>query len=244
MGNGIIRLVELIEVLGRKYYFSLERFTHYFTILGIKDTAIKEYWFIWENFPYIRDQDIEKASFVLDKILAYPKPVYQKGGDLCYEKSKESQKKVYYKCGEEIKNFEVNFNETEQVILYADFLKREPEIIVAVDLYEKIYHNSKTICAYEGDFFATRDSWNRDRDGDVYVCTRDGYRKLLYTKGRGYIRNCQPDYGKEKYSSYVITGKDKFNYMGNIYADPSFLIDGDEDDEEEEKRKNANTVTD
>ena len=140
-------------------------------------------------------------------------------------KHKPNTKRIYYQNGAAIASFVVDLNEADAVILYAEFLKRKPEVIAAVDCIEELTKGNERIRVFEGDVFSIDETWNRRRDGEFFMCCGGPYQKLLYTRGKGYIRNGKPDFDEEEYSSYVLTGKDNFWFIGNAYADPSFLID-------------------
>jgi hypothetical protein len=231
-------LEELNTVLDRKYYFTKERFYHYFSVIGCGNKELKEYWDIFEKFPRFNTDDIDKVIFVLDHIQNFPYPPeykYRPDGGLFY-KERENIKKVYYWHEEQIKTLQFNLNENVDIALYAEFIRKGNEIIVAVDLVESFYENSKTWLIFDGDIFTTsiKDIWFESERGEVFVATKDGYRRLLYTKGRGYVRNGKPDYDEKFRSNYALTSKDKFRYVGNIYADLSFLIDKSGEDEETE----------
>jgi hypothetical protein len=59
------------------------------------------------------------------------------------------------------------------------------------------------------------------------MCCGGPYKRLLYTRGKGYVRNGKPDFDGDEYSGYVLTKKDNTRFIGNAYADPSFLVDPD-----------------
>jgi len=234
-----LSLKELDLILSRKYFFTKERFCNYFNTFCLENKAIEDYWNLWDRFPHYNEADIENVAFILEKILEYPnlEKNYDTDSFRIFYKSIKIRKKIFYKNNKGITSFEVNLNETDEIIFYADFLKHNIEkIIVAVDLIEEIYHKSKTIYIYDGDVFAIKDSWKKKKDGKLFACTQDGYRQLLYTGGKGYLRNNEPDYDDPHYNSHVITGTDGFKYIGNLYADPSFLI------EESEEKTKGNSI--
>ena len=89
---------------------------------------------------------------------------------------------------------------------------------------------------YEGDIYFLfndptdrifYDWWSHGGDAGVYVATDKGWRKLLYTPGRGYInKEGELDFVDDKhfYSNYMLeaSGK-KFQYVGNVHHDKSVL---------------------
>jgi hypothetical protein len=231
-----ITLETLNTFLERKYYFSKERFHHYFSIIGCNDREIKGYWEIFERFPKYQIDEIKSVIFVIDNILNFPFPpeIEKHEGTRLYYEAKENKKKVFYFHENQIKEIIFNLNEERDIILYAEFIRQGHQIIVAVDLVESFYEKSKTWFMFDGDIFTTKEKWNGRDDGEVIVCTRDGYRKLLYTTGRGYVRNGKPDYDDRCFSHYKISMKDHFRNIGNIYADLSFLIEKSVEDEDTE----------
>lgn len=69
-------------------------------------------------------------------------------------------------------------------------------------------------------------------DAGVYVATRKGWRKLMYTPTRGYLtRDGNLDFVDDKhfYSDYMLEGSGKgFLYVGNIHDDCSVLAEEEE----------------
>ena len=221
-------LAALRKIYEKKYFFTKERFFHYFTILGNKKEEIDEYFRLWNRFPNYTDEDMETADCIIQKIMAYPFKDNSLPGSYRFGyKHKPNKKRVYYQNDDAIISFEVDLNEADEIILYAEFLKRKPEVIVTVDFIEELTKGNERIRVFDGDVFSTSETWDRRRDGEIIMCYGGPYRKLLYTRGKGYIRNGKPDLDEEEYSSYVLTGKDNFRFFGNAYADPSFLVDSD-----------------
>lgn len=70
------------------------------------------------------------------------------------------------------------------------------------------------------------------KDAGVYVATRKGWRKLMYTPTRGYLtRKGELDFMDDKhfYSDYMLEGSGKgFLYVGNIHDDCSVLAEEEE----------------
>jgi hypothetical protein len=227
-------LSALREMENRKYFFTKERFFRYFSILGKKKEEIETYFQLWNRFPNYTDEELETADFVIQKILDYPE-----NGSLCrayrfgYE-YRPNKKRVYYQNGNAIASFEIDLNEWDDVILYAEFLKGKPEVIVAVDFIEELSKNNNSIKVFDGDVFSTSETWGFGKDGEVFMYYRYSYRRLLYTQGRGYIRNGRPDLDERECNHYALTLKDKFQFIGNVYADASFLVDPEAMEEEGE----------
>jgi hypothetical protein len=226
-------LEELTKFLNGKYYFSRERFFKYFTALGKTEKAISGFWSVFEHLPLCRDEDEAViADYVIEKLSEFPRGVSVENH---YYEPRKNKKKIFYRTENEIASFEIDLNEAADIILYAEFLKTNQTLIVAVDFIENIHRNDKRINIYDGDIFVTSDRWYQRQDGDVYVCNKGPYQKLLYTQGRGYIRNGKPDFDEKECSPYVLTGKDKFVYVGNIYVDMSFLVESSKSENEEKE---------
>lgn len=71
------------------------------------------------------------------------------------------------------------------------------------------------------------DYFSRGDDAGVYMATDKGWRKLLYTPGRGYLdKDGQPQYVDDDhfYSNYMLEASGKgFRYVGNLIAQPDVL---------------------
>jgi hypothetical protein len=221
--------LEQINKIIKNRCYSKERFAYLFSIFGYNEKEVEKLWEVYSAFPRVREDDYENAELVVDKILEIPK--VETPWNICHS-PRDCKKRVYYKHENQVCNFDIDLNRLDEVILYADFLKKNPEIIVIVDFIEELGYRETRLSVYDGDIFSTSDLWHRDRDGEIIVCDKGTYRRLLYTKGKGYIRNRKPDYDEGKYSSYVVTGKNRYSKLGNLYVDVSFLIEGEEADDD------------
>lgn len=71
------------------------------------------------------------------------------------------------------------------------------------------------------------DYYSRGGDAGLYMATDKGWRKLLYTPGRGYLdKDGQPQYVDDDhfYSNYMLEASGKgFRYVGNLIAQPDVL---------------------
>lgn len=96
---------------------------------------------------------------------------------------------------------------------------------------------------YDGDIFLVstdinRSYWSKPEENGVYVCQWGAYRRVLYTQGRGYLTrdheaNVADDgdknskdviqYGKQRFSQYLLTMDHDWKRIGNIHADISLL---------------------
>ena len=100
---------------------------------------------------------------------------------------------------------------------------------------------------YEGDIYFLfgdptdrifYDWYSHGDDAGVYVATEKGWRKLLYTPGRGYVgKDGELEFVDDKhfYSDYMLeaSGK-KFQYVGNIHHSLSVLVERRKKQKEED----------
>ena len=175
-------------------------------------------------------------------------------------------RRYFYQMGDnkEISHIDVSMRSRYDIVMFGDLLKRDDVKIIGVTHYleeletKELNENNrnKKIAYYEGDiYFLFNDPFDRifydwyshGDDAGVYIATDKGWRKLLYTPGRGYLdKKGELDFvdGKHFYSDYMLeaSGKD-FKYIGNIHCDASVLserkleatvenIDEDEEDDE------------
>lgn len=77
------------------------------------------------------------------------------------------------------------------------------------------------------------DYFSRGDDAGVYMATDKGWRKLLYTPGRGYLdKNGEPQFVDDDhfYSNYMLEASGKgFRYVGNFIERPEVLRETKED---------------
>lgn len=147
-------------------------------------------------------------------------------------------RRYFYRIGDEdtIQELDVNLYNTEGIIVLSDLLKRTDVKINGVTHYlDRIERNNKKVEYYEGDVaFVWGDPTDRiffswyDSDAGVYLATDEGWMKLLYTPGRGYLdKNKNPDFESDhKYSDYKISKSGNgFSIVGNIHKDLSVLME-------------------
>ena len=145
---------------------------------------------------------------------------------------------------------DVNLHNKTDIVMFAELLQREGVEIKSVthnlgELKRKERGEEVRTCYFEGDiafvfgdpsdhFF---DCWYRRKDAGVFLATDKGWRKLLYTPGRGYInkkREVEYD-GDTTYNEHMIQGiadaKD-WRIVGNIHDDMAILVDKVEENEQ------------
>jgi hypothetical protein len=239
-------LEQINKIFRDRHLLTRERFFHYFAIsYKLDDWQISKYWEIYEKFPYWDKsyaEEMDKILELLEKFLdrirdgvtipyRYPEPtrirkqiVYSGSSAAPAAESSSAESGIIV----EQKILNVDFNSATDIFLYAELLGSGIKIIAILDFVEKIRLTANNeLDVYEGDILVTLDeSYSNSYEDNIYVCTGKGgeYRRLLYTKGRGYIRNGKPDYDG-RYNHHVLTCCKTVKRVGNIHIDTSFLTD-------------------
>lgn len=231
-------------------YLNKERFISYAkSKIPISDKQASGFWDVWRSIVELNNYQLEKHSEnVIETAALIAYGAYQavcKGANVrwCENKPRTTKWKVYYQHkNEPIQDIIIDLTEKADVIKYALLLQQEEtEIKLRVDYYETVDfgcgNERKHVDIYDGDIIFCTDTekiFSCD-DSGAYLCTGDCYKRLLYTKGRGYIRKGEPDFeqnrdGKDcRYNSHVFSGYDKsFRVVGNIYVDDSILRENNE----------------
>jgi hypothetical protein len=232
-------LQELNDFFWYRRYVTKSRFHHYFKALyGMNDEEVAEWWKIFERFPYAEIRE-KKDTEIFEEILEKLEPIIDVvRHDKCIrvpEQAKKIKKKIYYRHGgsDEVLSVVLDLNDAADVIAYAELLKSDSKVIMAVDYVETVCHEciavtkEENIDVYDGDIFIVQDeAYRRSREDNIYVCHGGVYYRLLYTRGRGYLRNGEPDYDRDsRYNSNVIALSKSATRMGNIHVDCSILVD-------------------
>lgn len=234
-------------------YVTNERFCHMATAMcGVSEREARRMWRIYSNlveYKWYKLQDESEEE--LNAVMAIARTAYKFvcEGAVVFHTDSEPQTpcwKIYYRMGEdgEIRQMEIDLRKKADVLEYAELLRRENiEILRRIDFYETIElgtgANSEKLKVYVGDIISCTDNrlYSLNNKEGVYICSAKGYKKLMYTPGRGYIRKGEPDYEQNEegrdclYSRWrICDGYDRFpRIVGNIYVDASVL--------KEEKKK-------
>ena len=243
---------QLQELRNWSCYVNKERFISYTKAkYPLADCNAEQLWMIWDNIIILnwhKLQDVSEEN--LQKVISIAREVYESvyGGAHIYWRDsvpKTPRWKVYYRNGERGKIHQMNVNllEKEHVIKYALLLQQDGvEILHRLDFHETVetlYGTVRTkVDIYDGDIIFCTDSGRcffSDSSG-VYVCTNGCYKRLMYTKGRGYIRRGELDFEQDndgndcRYRDHVFNTYDRrFQVVGNIYVDNSVLSEKKED---------------
>ena len=156
---------------------------------------------------------------------------------------KPDYRRYYYTLpdtGDKVQNVDVSLNDPDHILLFAELLKQPGLKFRAVthllgELEYTSFGEKKKQRYYEGDIvFVFADStdrvfysWYNSKNG-VYLATDEGWKKLIYTSGRGYLdKQGEPDLESDKaYSDYAICHSGVcFKIIGNIHDDYSALAE-------------------
>jgi len=159
--------------------------------------------------------------------------------------SKDIRRYYYTRGGGEIQQIDVNLADALGIVLLAKLVE-DPDVKIkavtayidsmdATTLQSRGGRGEDRINYFEGDIvFVYGNPTDRifyswiDSDAGVYIATPDGWRKLLYVPGRGYLdKNGEPEFEDDKhYSDYKITKTGNgYLFVGNIHKDISVLMD-------------------
>lgn len=195
----------------------------------------------WPEYMKLMPKAIEIAESAYDL-----KPKEWGGNDVPHVRHEEYKKsdcrRYFYTDAGKDKTLDVSLHSRADIILLSELLQREDVKLegVAEHLgYLEGEWNGKSkerFDYFEGDIYflhgdvGDRVFYNYYDCGDesgVYIATKDGWRKLLYTPGRGYIdREGEIEYDDDKhfYSDYKMQHSGmKFRYIGNIHNSMSVL---------------------
>lgn len=227
-------LQQIADIIRNKSYITKERFYHYFRIVHqFDDRKLREYWNVYCKFPFWD----ERYAPILEEIIETIDPLIQMRDiePVDYSIRQETApiiRQIHYTIDGTTHVLDADFSCPTDIIFYAEILKAGHKIEAILDFVDTIYgrmgndRDSKDHKAYKGDIFVTRDEdYSSSSSDNIYVHDGDCYRRLLYTKGKGYLRKGQPDYDEGRYNHHVLTCCKNFRKIGNIYLDASVLID-------------------
>lgn len=150
------------------------------------------------------------------------------------------RRKYFYSIEGEaaVREAEINLRDAVSLHLLSELLERKDVELQSVVARLGELHRSgeeKRYQYYDGDIvFLYGDPGDRVfydwycTDAGVYLATDEGWRKLQYVRGRGYLnKEGEPWYENDNhYTDYKIEDLGRnFRFVGNIYKDPAVLID-------------------
>ena len=243
---------QIQEISEWRGYITKQRFVGYAKAKApYTDREASALWKVWEHIVELNWYRLgEVKDEALKQVLDIAREAYEsvcKGAHIRYvdDSPKTPKWKVYYRReeGGELHRMEVDLRNKEDVLKYALLLQQEGvEILFRADYYKTVeasygtrpINERKKIDIYNGDiiFCSDKDSYGWSDSSGAYVCTLYGYKKLMYTQGRGYLRRGEPDFEQNSdnedclYSDYMFNAYDKrFDVVGNIYMDKSVLME-------------------
>lgn len=241
-------IAELRRVFRIRYALTKERYTNYaVAMFGLtEEEACREYEILFNiQRAMIAEFGRSPSDKTIEQVISHSFSIEQVMIDKSHvnipfelaHKTLFNKKIVYYSQpqDEELHQLKVNLDRSEDIICYAELLKRRCKIKVVLDYVETINtshdwdnRQSEEEDIYTGDIISCMN--DSGYDAGVYLCEgpQKGYSQLLYTKGKGYIRDGKPDRDRDhSYTSYKFNAHDKkFKKIGNIYLDASILIEG------------------
>jgi hypothetical protein len=230
-------LNDLEIIFNAKGYLPYERFIHYFTLREeYTEKEAKEAYKAFVNFPkQIFGSNWEKSSidYVMPIAIQIVRDLQKGWSDssalVNMKSSDKVLRKLIYKKGEdpEIKQVVLNLHDANDIITYAALLKQDIKQIALLRFTAEIQtkNDKKPYLIFEGDFFDTNDSFWGIRS-NVYVAEPNNtFRKLLYTKGKGFVRNGELDYDGDLSFNYHAISMNEWVHVGNITTDFVKLTD-------------------
>lgn len=170
------------------------------------------------------------------------------------EYRKNDSRRYFYSEDDEYKTLDVNLHSKADILLLSELVQRNDVKMIGVAehlgyLEGDVKGNSREkFQYYEGDiYFLYGDvadrmfySWySRGDEAGVYIATQKGWRKLLYTSGRGYVdKRGVVEYEDDDrfYSNYKLEQSGmKFQYVGNIHCDSRVLRENKQVSQKEEE---------
>lgn len=165
----------------------------------------------------------------------------------------EDKRRYYYTDGKQSKTIDISMHSRSDVILLSELLQRDGVELQGVANHlgylegARDGNSRKKFNYFDGDIYFLfgdvtdrifYDWYSRGGEAGVYVATADGWRKLLYTPGRGYInKDGEVEYEDDKhfYSDYKLEQSGmSFKYVGNIYYNPFVLREKKQEKSKEE----------
>ena len=160
-----------------------------------------------------------------------------------YDRYRRSDKRRYFYIeGKQTKTIEISLHSREDIILFSELLQREGVYLKGVAEHlgylegDRNGNSRDKFNYFDGDIYFLHPNstdhlfynwYSRGDEAGVYVATDEGWRKLLYTPGRGYInKQGEIEYEDDDhhYSDYKLEQSGmRFHYVGNIHYDMSVL---------------------
>jgi len=225
---------DLNTIWNAKPYLPLDRFVHFFTLrFGYSEKEAISAYKVFSEFPkYVYGN--EEMQNRIDKIIPLAIQVVDElhkcwdSKDTFHNISyndKEYRKLVYLK-NNETKELILDLHDANDIITYAELIKQGIKQISLLRFCCEVQlkNTEKSFKIFEGDFFDTNDLFFGVKS-NVYVAEKNGnFKKLLYTKGKGYLRNGELNYDEGSFNKHCIT-LSEWVKIGNVTTDLIKLTD-------------------
>lgn len=133
---------------------------------------------------------------------------------------------MVYSKNDEVKELILDLHDSNDIITYAELLKQEIKQIALLRFCDEVQikNSDKYLKVFEGDFFDTNDLFFGVKS-NVYVAKKNGtFKKLLYTKGKGYLRNKELNYDEGSFNQHCLSLREWVK-IGNVTTDLIKLTD-------------------
>lgn len=213
---------------------SLDRFVHFFTLrFGYTEKEAISAYKVFSEFPkhvYGNDEMQNKIDEIIPLAIKVVDELHKcwdmnnNFKNLSYNE-KEIRKLVYSK-NDEVKELILDLHDSNDIITYAELLKQEIKQIALLRFCDEVQikNSDKYLKVFEGDFFDTNDLFFGVKS-NVYVAEKNGtFKKLLYTKGKGYLRNKELNYDEGSFNQHCLS-LSEWVKIGNVTTDLIKLTD-------------------
>ncbi len=226
-------LADLNTIWTTQSYLSFDRFVHYFTLrFGYTEKEAIAAFKVFSEFPkhVYGDEEMQKR---IDKIIPLAIQIVDEiqsswanstAKNISYD-DKELRKLIYSKDNE-VKEVVLDLHRSTDIVTYAELIKQGVTQIALLRYCDEVEkkHTDKKLQIFEGDIFDTKDLFYGVKS-NVYVAERTGnFKKLLYIKGKGYLRKGELNYDEGDYNSHVLLLREWVK-IGNVTTDLVKLTD-------------------
>ena len=228
-------LEDLQIVDNSKGFLTQDRFVHYFTTrFSYTERDAKKAFLLYTKFPQkLHSTEFKEVDSVVDlaiQLLKDMQDAWDKNRQLknIEYNSKELRKLIYTK-GDIEHELELNLHDANDIITYACLLQQEDFKQTALLRYcgEIDIKGQKDKClnVFEGDIFNTNDSFYGNRSNLYIAESLEKFSKLLYIKGKGYMKNGELNIEEEhEYSIYAVSSTE-WTKIGNATQNLDILLD-------------------
>ena len=247
-------LKEVAEIREIMMYFPYERLEYYLsTRYNYHKDDCKLAFNVLRDFPQNINHHLDNIVFV-ERVVSHAIEIYQsflrcnklnssfKIPDIGkYSDNRKEIRKFVYRQDGQTKEVILDLNDTNSIITYAKILEQAITPVALLKLTCQFTSNTselgrKEIQVFEGDMFNAYDNFYGPQKSNIYISTsKSDFQRLLYIKGKGYLtKTSKLNIEEGLYSYYVVSGTNRWVYMGNIYTSDN-LLSMLKDDEPEQK---------